>query len=352
MKQCHHCGASLDNDALFCASCGNKVGASGRSCPSCGAPLDEDSLFCAECGTRIESASSPAQTSPNPYCAQQVVSSPMHAHEQQSSQAAEVDDEPKSKTTLIAIIAALAVVLLGFGAYFYYENVYLPEKIDSEAPRTYTLANMVVLRSSRSSGADFNKIASVPFGTELITYEQDSEWARIKVATPNAEGKKLEGYVASAYIIGKQDFFLLNSIFGNQESRETIGTTKCRMALLNYFKARGYIGNIDMQVRLDAGVTTVPDSENQWQVFCKPKDAKPNTVLFKRLHNKNSQFTDFAVIIRNIISGERKLLYFYFDDDETPHLQTEQDAPREGYIKDAFMASYYGDEQLNVIYSN
>ena len=255
MKQCHHCGASLDNDALFCTSCGNKVGASGRSCPSCGAPLDEDSLFCAECGTRIESASSPAQTSPNPYCAQQVVSSPMHAHEQQSSQAAEVDDEPKSKTTLIAIIAALAVLLLGFGAYFYYENVYLPEKIDSEAPRTYTLANMVVLRSSRSSGADFNKIASVPFGTELITYEQDSEWARIKVATPNAEGKKLEGYVASAYIIGKQDFFLLNSIFGNQESRETIGTTKCRMALLNYFKARGYIGNYCCPLNFDSSRT-------------------------------------------------------------------------------------------------
>ena len=260
----------------------------------------------------------------------------------------------KKNTTLIAVIVALIVLLCGVGGYLYYDNVYLPEKIDSESPRTYTMANMVVLRSSRSSGADFNKIASVPFGTELITYDQDSEWARVKVASPNAEGKKLEGFVASAYILGKQDFFLLNSIFGNQDSRETISTTKCRMALLNYFKNRGYIGNIDAQIRTEAGITTTPSSDNSWQVFCKPKDAKPNSVLFKRLFNKNSQFTDFAVIICNITNGERKLLYFYFDDDETPHLLTEQDAPREGYIKDAYtIRNYYsGEEQLNVVYSN
>lgn len=259
----------------------------------------------------------------------------------------------KSNVTLYAVIAVLALLICGVGGYLYYDNVYLPEKIDREAPRYYTMANVVVLRSSRSSGADFNKIGSLPFGTELITYEYDSEWARVKVATPNGEGKKLEGFVARPYILGKKDFFLLNSLFGNQDSREVIVTTKCRIALLDYFKTHGYIGVMDNQIRTEVGITTSPNGENEWQVFCKPKDAKPNSVLFKRLYNKNSQFTDFAVIINNTTNGNRKLLYFYFDEDETPHLYTEQEAPREGYIKDAFISydRYSGDGQLNVVYS-
>ena len=259
----------------------------------------------------------------------------------------------KSNVTLYAVIAVLALLICGVGGYLYYDNVFLPEKIDREAPRYYTMANVVVLRSSRSSGADFNKIGSLPFGTELITYEYDSEWARVKVATPNGEGKKLEGFVARPYILGKKDFFLLNSLFGNQDSREVIVTTKCRIALLDYFKTHGYIGVMDNQIRTEVGITTSPNGENEWQVFCKPKDAKPNSVLFKRLYNKNSQFTDFAVIINNTTNGNRKLLYFYFDEDETPHLYTEQEAPREGYIKDAFISydRYSGDGQLNVVYS-
>ena len=151
----------------------------------------------------------------------------------------------------------------------------------------------------------------------------------------------------------KKDFFLLNSIFGNQDSKETIITTKCRIALLNYFKEKQYIGKIDPQLRIDAGISVSPNSYNQWQVFTKPKDAKPNSVLFKRLYNKNSQFTDFAVLITNSITKERRLLYFYFDDDETPHLLEEQRAPSDGYIVDAnYEYDFYSDSrELSIRYS-
>lgn len=257
----------------------------------------------------------------------------------------------KGNGTLIGIIVLLALIICGVGGYLYYDNVYLPEKIDREAPRYYSMANVIVLRSSRSAGADFNKVASLPYGTELITYEIDSEWARVKVNSQN--GEKQEGFVASQYILNKADFFLMNSIFGNQDSKETIITTKCRIALLNYFKERQYIGKIDDQMRVDAGITTVPNSENQWQVFTKPKDAKPNSVFFKRLYNKDSQFTDFAVIITNSVTGIKRLLYFYFDEDETPHLLTEQDAPSQGYIVDIkYEYDFYSASRvLNVNYS-
>lgn len=257
----------------------------------------------------------------------------------------------KSNSTLIGIIVLLAVIICGVGGYFYYDNVYLPEKIDRESPRYYIVANMLVLRSSRSAGADFNKVASLPYGTELITYEIDSDWARVKVNSPT--GEKLEGYVSSDYLFNKTDFFLLNSIWGNQESKDVIVTTKCRLALLNYFKENNLIGKIDEQMRVEAGISISPNSNNQWQVFTKPKDAKPNSVLFKRLYNKNSQFTDFSVIITNSVSGQRKLLYFYFDEDETPHLLTEQDAPSQGYIVDiTYEYDFYSASKvLNVDYS-
>ena len=257
----------------------------------------------------------------------------------------------KGNGTLIAIIVLLAIMICGVVGYLYYDNVYLPEKIDREAPRYFTMANVVVLRSSRAAGADFNKVASLPYGTELITYEIDSEWARVKVNSQS--GDKQEGYVATSYIMEKKDFFLLNSIFGNQDSKETIITTKCRIALLNYFKEKQYIGKIDPQLRIDAGISVSPNSYNQWQVFTKPKDAKPNSVLFKRLYNKNSQFTDFAVLITNSITKERRLLYFYFDDDETPHLLEEQRAPSDGYIVDAnYEYDFYSDSrELSIRYS-
>jgi hypothetical protein len=357
-----------------CPKCNHYVSDVAPTCPHCGERLFDDndsneSDISQEKGFEIsQNENYSEEPSPNDQVAvkqpaqslEQRGSSMQTSPESSSTGSAPVAPPPsdipyqeakKSNSTLIGIIILLALIICGAGGYFYYDNVYLPEKSDREAPRYYTMANVIVLRSSRSSGADFNKVASLPYGTELITYEYDSEWAKVKVNSQT--GDKQEGYVASPFIINKTDFFLLNSIFGNQNSKETIVTTKCRMALLNYFKERQYIGKIDEQVRIDAGISTSPNSTNQWQVFTKPKDAKPNSVFFKRLYNKNSQFTDFAVIITDIVSGQRKLLYFVFDDDETSHLLAEQDAPSQGNIVNiSYDYDFYSASKvINVEYS-
>ena len=257
-------------------------------------------------------------------------------------------DETSTNTTLIVAVAVLSL-LLALGGYWYYKNVYLLQKTDREAPRYYTMANAVVLRSSKSAGVDYNKIASLSYGTELITYEHDSEWSRVKVSQSNAESNGIEGYVASSLLLPKADFFLLNSIFGNQDSRECITTTKCRMALLNYFKQHRYIGKMDKETYTESGIVTRPTIENQWQVFCRPKSDRFNNVLFGRLYDKHSRFTDFAVIIQNTFSGQRKLLYFYFDEEETSHLLAEQDAPEQGYIRNIVITR---DGYLRVTYDS
>ena len=79
-----------------------------------------------------------------------------------------------------------------------------------------------------------------------------------------------------------------------------------------------------------------PTYNNQWQVFCLSKDAKTNNVYYKKLTRTNSKYTDFVVIIKNINSGERKILLFSFDDEtEAPRLEVERTALSYGTIKKA-----------------
>ena len=48
---------------------------------------------------------------------------------------------------------------------------------------------------------------------------------------------------------------------------------------------------------------------------------------------------------------ERKLLFFYFDDDETPHLAAEQSAPEYGTIKKIYLKIVDNEQYLMVDYT-
>ena len=234
---------------------------------------------------------------------------------------------------LIWIIIIGCVALIGF-CIFYYLKFFIPRNRDNNAPRYYTIASPhVFLRNSKSSGGEYNKIDELQYGTALITYEVDSKWLKVKTEKGSENGEQKEGYVSAMYTLEKHDFFILNSIWGDEDSKTVIRSTKCRRALLNYFKEHDYIGDISDEERKAAGIHTTPNMNNQWQVFSKPDGSYTNTTYFKRLINKESKFTDFAVIIKNINTGDRKMLYFTFNDDETPVFYAEYAAPPYGYIR-------------------
>lgn len=49
------CGATVADDAQFCAACGRSVGGDAtRPCPACGSALSADATFCARCGMRAD----------------------------------------------------------------------------------------------------------------------------------------------------------------------------------------------------------------------------------------------------------------------------------------------------------
>ncbi len=186
------------------------------------------------------------------------------------------------------------------------------------------------LRSSKDAGGDYNRIGSIPYGAELITYERDFDWSYVKYKDYDGTTKK--GYVASRYTIDKGNFIRLNSIFGDSESKECINTAKCRLALLNYYIKNNLIGKISYDVLRESMPHIDQFDYTQWQVFCRDPKLKPNNVLYSRLFDANSKYTDFAVIIKNIDTEERKLLIFFFDDDETSHLVYEEDVYSDRYI--------------------
>ena len=252
---------------IKCPDCGNMVSDKADACPVCGKPVanilrelkgTEDPSPIAppaltynltetlpeSTETHISDTVPTVNPTPDPEPAPAPIPAPVLEKESISNQFKEAvvkeqkEDNPKKKSNaaLISIIAASVILLLGVGGYFYYDKVYLPKKIDAEAPRYYTYAPSVVMRSSPTAGVDYNKLGSLSYGTELITYSAGSEWCNVKVSAVGNPLNGQVGYVASPYVLENSDFFRLNSIFGDNDSKDIIKTAKCRKALLDYFR--------------------------------------------------------------------------------------------------------------------
>lgn len=202
----------------------------------------------------------------------------------------------------------LWLLLAGIVAGGIYSFWYVDYKRDKEAPRSYVFATNLFLRSSAKAGVEHNQIAKLPYGAELITYSSGTHWAYVK-----ADGK--EGYVASPYLLDADDFRLLDGVWGNEDAKEAVATAKCRLAVLDFLKSN------NMNTGSDA-----------WQIFTKPIEMKPNSVLYPKLDNGYNDFTDFAFILTDNASGDRKAALYSFEADETPVFCAAQEAEGE-YIK-------------------
>lgn len=303
-----------------------------RFCQTCGFLLKGDENICPECGAEIQYVE-PIEEDDFVHFEQTV--NPMNFE----TVASEQQEEYKKPFPWLIFISAL-VLILSVGGYVVYSQFYKPYVIDRDAPRYYTYANSTFLRSSQMTGVEHNILGRVPYGAELIVYGNEGEWARVK-------WNKEIGYISSEYILNKQDFYRLNSIWGDSNCKEVIGQAKCRLALLNYFKTNNLYGNIDATIAKDVFNTAIPN-ENVWQVFTKPKDSKYNSAFFSKLGDSNKKHNDFAVLISNKETNSRKCLIFSFDDSETPSLLYETYAPNTGDISN--IKSSFSYNTLDVTY--
>ena len=181
------------------------------------------------------------------------------------------------------------------------------------------------MRSTAVADVEYNRLGTIPYGSELITYSEENGWAYVK-----ANGET--GYVSKDFILNAHDFQLLNGVWGNNDAKEVVATSKCRLAVLDYLKS----GN------LKTGSTG-------WQIFTKQKEMKPNSVLFPKLNNGYDNFTEFAFIIKNNENGLRKLVLYSFKEDESPVFVYSEDAPEQGDIKSISYNRW--SNKYNVTYS-
>lgn len=241
-----------------------------------------------------------------------------------ASASSSVSAVPVSKKANTGVIIGIVLgVLLLAGSLVGYFVWYVPYAKDRDALRMYVVADNVFLRSSCMSGVEYNILEKIPYGSELITYNKDSEWASVKV-------NGTEGYMAAPYLLAQADFNLLNGVWGDMDSKLCISSSKCRLAILDFYKRN----------QLMSGTSG-------WQIYTKAKEQKPNTVFYPRLYNKSSKFTDFIFIIKNNASGERMVVGYSFEDEtEAPVFRFSMEAPSTGYIKN--VKASYGKIQISM----
>ena len=219
------------------------------------------------------------------------------------------------------------IVLAGIiaAAYHFWYKDY---RIDQATPRTYVYATNLFLRSSKVADVDDNRLGTIPYGSELITYSNENGWAYVK-----ADGQK--GYVSSDYLLDTSDFLLLNSVWGNEEAKEVVSTAKYRLALLDYYKRAGLRGG------------------TEWQLYTKALGAKEDNVFYSRLFNKNSPFVDFAFLLKNNQTGERRFVLYSVDNEtERPIFCHAMEAPKDAFINDIICNKRSYNVRMTVYYSN
>ena len=236
-----------------CPECGRMVSPNAEECPHCGAPIKE-LLAKQEIDTPVDNQRGvPATDSDKPLLSQEeqfpekvIVDNSKGEEADNNLQTVPAKDAaidpPQQKTEkrkvpigIIILIIGLLFVAGSVGFWFYHTNVYLPEKRDAEAPRYYVMAQNINMRSSPEFEADYNKIGSFPYGTEIIVYDSVKTGLKPylygKYAPRDAKGKVIkekvvEGYLAYDYMATKADFFMLNSIFGNDDARKMLSESR------------------------------------------------------------------------------------------------------------------------------
>lgn len=296
-------------------------------CKNCNAENEKGvANFCVECGSELKQQPTP-------------IYQPTPAYEQEIKQEQNRNNEPEpeveKKSKMPIIIGIIGFVLILFLSYFFWGKDYLRDK---NATRMYSFARSLALRSSPAGGGDYNMIGNIPYGSEVLVYDNGIEWVNCKV---NGQ----EGFASPKYLLNKMDFQELNAILADEDTRTAVTQTRFKKALLSYFRDNSIIGKMDESIQKELYGTA--SAKEVWQLFAKAEINVPNTVYFSKQSSQNSKFNDFACIIKNNSTEERKILIFSFDDNENPKFEVEDSAPAEGSIKDII----YGYDGLTPIYS-
>jgi len=221
-------------------------------------------------------------------------------------------NEKKKLTLIYSIIGT--ILILSVAGIFAYNKYYIPYKRDKEAARKYIIANTYKLRTSRFlNDNDLNIVKSFKYGQEVLVYKEDSEWAEVKIIDKNSNNE-YTGFFGfpKRYLTNKKEFYEIDGIYGNEESRKLITGSYSKTAIINYLHSNNLMTDVPNNIQLELYKKT--KNNPIWQVYGFPKDYNYNTVVSGKLLG-NDDWCLAVIIAEKKNMSNRKLLIFSFDEE-------------------------------------
>lgn len=208
MKYCTNCGALLEDDAIFCTSCGTKQAAP-NLCPHCGYEHEPDAAFCTNCGQRFATVSA-TENQHEPTIASEVSTSLVSASIPESENAS------KSKMGAIALIVLFAIAIIGVGYYFF--SNHLPFM----AENSENLVTQEQLAETQDAAADEQQTQSINEPVELenfftSVYSGDDYHEAVKSMVENNFSPEAQQYLRDLNDYEGQDDYAIWKIDGSSD---------------------------------------------------------------------------------------------------------------------------------------
>lgn len=308
---CSECGTIIPSGSTSCPVCGCPVSATQhRHCEECGAEVPDSAQVCPQCGCPVVAPMS-SQSSETQCTSESGSSAADEMPENASDSLSDYTTEEEKRKKLYYIIggAVLGLAVLGSLIWFF-----IGRSSDSETDRDrhIVIAENLFFRSSPSAITDKNLINKLPYGTELKLLGRDGDWAEVEV-----EGE--HGYVGWRYILPDSSFKRLNATWDTVNIREIVDQNRSRLAVFDYINRHS----------LETGAP-------YWQInYANEKGQMPNSVAWPDLKNMYDKYPEFAFIIENGLTHERRMAIYSFDHDtEEPVLIYDEPVVYDGLIRD------------------
>jgi len=168
--------------------------------------------------------------------------------------------------------------------------------------KDFSSETMIIISENLNIRSDKVKnsyvIGSYPFGTKVQVYQVfDNNWAEVSI------GDK-KGYMSFEYLVLPETFYIIEGMFGNENAKKLIASTKYRIAISNYLKANNYTSKIPKNEREKL---YGKDAEKEvWQIFAEPSKSEFNSFCYGDYNGDKDR--DAAFILTNIKTGKRKLI--------------------------------------------
>lgn len=208
MKYCTNCGVELDDDALFCTSCGTKQ-TTPNLCPHCGCKHESEAAFCTNCGKRLYTVPAiEVQLASGIVSEDSTIST--------SISTSESAKKAKSKIGALVFIVLFIIATAGIGCYFFCER--LPFLLDY-SENVITQEQLAQVQDSTVQGQptqSVNEPVEIEHFFEKV-YSGDDYYEAVKSMVENNFSPEAQQYLRDLNDYEGQDDYAIWKIDGSSD---------------------------------------------------------------------------------------------------------------------------------------